>query len=50
MFTKAKKIGEGKKSYALSFTLRDDERTLTDKDIERVMTKLMDAFEKNWVL
>lgn len=40
------KIGEGKKSYALSFTLRDDERTLTDKDIERVMTKLMDAFEK----
>lgn len=40
------KIGEGKKSYALSFTLRDDERTLTDKDIERVMSKLMDAFEK----
>lgn len=40
------KIGSDKKSYALSFTLRDDEKTLTDKDIDKVMNRLMDAFEK----
>jgi phenylalanyl-tRNA synthetase beta chain len=40
------KIESGKKSYALSFTLRDDEKTLTDKEIDKVMSRLMDAFEK----
>jgi phenylalanyl-tRNA synthetase beta chain len=40
------KIGEGKKSYALSFTLRDDEKTLTEKDIDKVMQRLMENFEK----
>ena len=40
------KIGNDKKSYALSFVLRDDEKTLTDKDIDKVMTRLMDAYEK----
>jgi phenylalanyl-tRNA synthetase beta chain len=40
------KIQSGKKSYALSFTLRDDEKTLTDKEIDKVMSRLMDAFEK----
>jgi len=39
------KIGTGKKSYALSFTLRDDEKTLTDKDIDKVMSRLMENFE-----
>jgi phenylalanyl-tRNA synthetase beta chain len=39
------KIEQGKKSYALSFTLRDDEATLQDKRIESVMEKLMKAFE-----
>ena len=40
------KIEAGKKSYALSFYLRDDERTLKDKDIDKVMDKLMSGFEK----
>ncbi len=40
------KIPAGKKSYALSFTLYDDEKTLQDKEIEKVMSKLMEAFEK----
>ncbi len=40
------KIGNDKKSYALSFILRDDEKTLTDKDIDKVMDKLMENFEK----
>lgn len=40
------KLGENKKSYAMSFILRDDKRTLTDKVIDKVMNKLLGAFEK----
>jgi phenylalanyl-tRNA synthetase beta chain len=40
------KIGSDKKSYALSFVIRDDEKTLTDKEIDRVMQRLMESFEK----
>jgi len=39
------KIGLDKKSYTLSFTLRDDEKTLADKDIDNVMSRLMENFE-----
>ncbi|MDD2963401.1 MAG: phenylalanine--tRNA ligase subunit beta [Bacteroidales bacterium] len=39
------KIGEGKKSYALTFTLLDSEKTLTDQMIEKVMQRLIAAFE-----
>ena len=35
----------GKKSYALSFVLRDDEATLQDKQIDTAMDKLMKQFE-----
>ncbi|MDF2435767.1 MAG: phenylalanyl-tRNA synthetase, beta subunit [Bacteroidota bacterium] len=38
------KLPSGKKSYALSFTLRDDNATLTDKQIEKVMEKLMKVY------
>jgi phenylalanyl-tRNA synthetase beta chain len=41
------KIEEGKKSYALSFTFQDDEKTLTDEEIDKVMGKIKDDFEKN---
>jgi phenylalanyl-tRNA synthetase beta chain len=40
------KIGQGKKSYAVSFILQDEEKTLTDQEIERVMSKLVKQFEK----
>jgi phenylalanyl-tRNA synthetase beta chain len=40
-------IGEGKKSYALSFILQDDDKTLTDKVIDKTMNSLIDSFEKN---
>ncbi|MFN5325528.1 MAG: phenylalanine--tRNA ligase subunit beta [Bacteroidota bacterium] len=40
------KLGENKKSYALSFVLRDDEKTLTDKEIDKAMQRIMDAFER----
>ena len=39
-------LGKDKKSYAVSFTLRDDQRTLTDKNIDKVMNSLIMAFEK----
>ena len=42
-----KNIPEGKKAYALAFTLADDKKTLTDKEIEKTMTRLMTAFEQN---
>lgn len=40
------KIEAGKKSYAVSFTLQDDQRTLTDNDIEKLMKRLTEVFEK----
>ena len=39
------KIEAGKKSYAMSFILRDDEATLQDKQIDSVMNKLMKQLE-----
>jgi phenylalanyl-tRNA synthetase beta chain len=39
-------LGENKKSYAVSFILRDDLKTLTDKTIEKVINNLRSAFEK----
>jgi len=40
------KIEAGKKSYALNFTLQDEQKTLTDQEIEGVMKKLVQNFEK----
>ena len=40
------KLPEGKKSYALSFLLQDEEKTLTDKQIDAIMKKLILDFEK----
>ena len=39
-------VPEGKKSYAISFILRDNEKTLNDKQIEKMMEKLIGTFEK----
>ncbi|MDP3002299.1 MAG: phenylalanine--tRNA ligase subunit beta, partial [Bacteroidales bacterium] len=39
-------LGKNKKSYAVSFILRDDLKTLTDKNIDKVMNNLIKAFEK----
>lgn len=40
------KIPEGKKAYALGFTLQDESKTLTDEEIESTMQRLMEAFEQ----
>ena len=38
------KLPAGKKSYALSFILQDENATLTDKQIEKIMEKLMKTY------
>ena len=42
------KLPEGKKSYALSFTIQDEKRTLTDKQIDKIMKKLQQNFESEF--
>ena len=41
-----KNLGEGKKSYSVSFTLQDETQTLTDKVIDATMERLIARFEK----
>jgi phenylalanyl-tRNA synthetase beta chain len=38
------KLGENKKSYAISFVLQDENKTLTDKQIDKVMNNLIRVF------
>lgn len=42
------KVGEGKKSYAMSFILRDDEKTLTDEIIEKTMDRIFRAIQEKF--
>jgi phenylalanyl-tRNA synthetase beta chain len=41
----SEKLGRDKKSLALSFTFLDQEKTLTDKEIDKVMQKFIRALE-----
>jgi phenylalanyl-tRNA synthetase beta chain len=38
-------LGTNKKSYAVSFVLRDNLKTMTDKNIDKVMNNLIRTFE-----
>ena len=40
------KLPKGKKSYALSFVLQDENKTLTDKHIDKTMDKLIKVFKE----
>lgn len=40
-----KNLPEGKKSYAVGFTIQDDTKTLTDAQIEKIMSKLQSNLE-----
>jgi phenylalanyl-tRNA synthetase beta chain len=40
-------LPEGTKSYAVSFVLQDENKTLEDKQIDKIMQKLQQSFEKN---
>lgn len=41
------KLGAGKKSMAINFTFSDEEKTLTDKEIDGWMNKIMMTLEKD---
>ena len=43
-----KNLEEGKKSYALSFILQDENNTLKDSQIENIMTRLQKTFEEKF--
>jgi phenylalanyl-tRNA synthetase beta chain len=43
----SEKLGAGKKSVAVNFTFQDDEKTLTDKEIDGWMAKIMTTLEKD---
>ncbi len=45
-FYEGNRIEKGKKSYAVSFTLRDENKTLTDAEIDKVMDKIARSLEK----
>jgi phenylalanyl-tRNA synthetase beta chain len=40
------KVEQGKKSYALRFVLQSEHKTLTDKEIDKVMEKLIKVYEE----
>ena len=39
-------LPEGKKSYAVSFILQDEEKTLNEKQIEKTMNRLISVYER----
>lgn len=41
-------LPSGKKSYALRFTLRDDQKTLQEKQVEQAMDRIFRAFQKQF--
>jgi phenylalanyl-tRNA synthetase beta chain len=43
----SEKLGENKKSMAVSFTFIDEAKTLTDKEIDGMMLRLIQTFEKD---
>lgn len=40
------KLGENKKSYAVSFILQDEKQTLKEKHIDKIMKKLINTFKE----
>ena len=42
-----KNLPEGKKSYAISIILQDEEKTLQDKQIDAVMNRIINNLVKN---
>lgn len=40
-------LPEGKKSYAVSFLFQDEHKTLTDKQVDKMMKKLQQSFEQD---
>jgi phenylalanyl-tRNA synthetase beta chain len=45
VYVNKEKLGENKKSYAVSFVFEDPTKTLKDKEVEKVMDKLKKELE-----
>ena len=43
----SEKLGKDKKSLAINFTFIDEEKTLTDKEIDGMMNRIMQALQKD---
>ncbi len=46
VFADESKLGEGKKSYAISMIFEDPSKTLKDKDVEKVVNQMIQNFEQ----
>lgn len=44
IYKNEEQLGVGKKSYAVKFVFQDNSKTLKDKDVDKVMNKLIDNF------
>lgn len=47
VFESEEHLGIDKKSYAVSFIFEDDSKTLKDKEVDKIMQKLVHTFEQN---
>lgn len=45
VFESEEKLGAGKKSYAVSYDFENPEKTLSDKEVDKVMNKLIGSYE-----
>lgn len=45
IYENEERLGKGKKSYAVSFVFKDNTKTLKDKEVEKVMSKLIKTYE-----
>lgn len=43
-----KNLAAGKKSYALSFIMAHEEKTMNDKEVEKIMAKVLQSLEKQY--
>jgi len=44
----SEKLGNNKKSMALSLIFRDKEKTLTDEETDEMMARIIHVMEKDW--
>ena len=42
------RIADGKKQYAMNFVLQNNEKTLTDQEVEKVMNKILAVFQNEF--
>lgn len=46
VYENAEQLGQGKKSYAVSFLFEDPTQTLRDKEVDKVMEKLIQSYKE----